>query len=233
MRLGPSCGRDGAVRTFPRELHSICDQLQGVLLAKPGRSRYWPYRYADKWIFEDRLEQNPPRVARAYALIAAVLFDAFIASQDGKFAYWYIRPHQLDPRIVPLFPVPHHPSYPSNHSTFSAARSEILAYLFPARADFIRAVGKEGGRLENLGWHSLPNGQCGWCAAWEVRSPGFHLVGAERWFTVGRWRLATRRAAAKQMARLKMWRAISGFINAKAAKALGLTIPQPLLRATR
>ena len=37
------------------------------------------------------------------------------------------------------------PSYPSNHSTLSAARSEILAYLFPAHADFIRAVGKEAG----------------------------------------------------------------------------------------
>jgi membrane-associated phospholipid phosphatase len=74
-----------------------------------------------------------------------VLFDAFIASQDGKFTYWYIRPHQLDPTIVPLFPVPNHPSYPSNHSTFSAARSEVLAYLFPSRADFVRALGKEGG----------------------------------------------------------------------------------------
>src|SRR5437762_13375020 len=77
--------------------------------------------------------------------MASVLFDASIASQDAKFTYWYIRPHQLDPAIVPLFPVPHFPSYPSNHSTFSAARSEVLAYLFPTRADFIRAVGKEGG----------------------------------------------------------------------------------------
>lgn len=36
-------------------------------------------------------------------------------------------------------------SYPSNHSTFSSARSEMLAYLFPEHADFIRAVGEEGG----------------------------------------------------------------------------------------
>ena len=72
-------------------------------------------------------------------------FDAFIASHDGKFTYWYIRPSQLDPGITPLFPVPNHPSYPANHATFSTARSEILAYLFPTRADFIRAVGKEGG----------------------------------------------------------------------------------------
>jgi membrane-associated phospholipid phosphatase len=73
------------------------------------------------------------------------MFDAFIASQDGKFTYWYLRPHQLDSNIIPLFSVPNFPSYPSNHSTFSAARSEVLAYLFPTRADFIRAVGKEGG----------------------------------------------------------------------------------------
>ena len=96
-------------------------------------------------MFEDGLDRNPPRAARVYALIAASMFDAFIASQDGKFAYWYIRPHQLLPAIVPLFAVPNFPSYPSNHSTFSATRSEILAYLFPAHADFIRAVGKEAG----------------------------------------------------------------------------------------
>ena len=97
-------------------------------------------------MFEDKLDQNPPRAARAYALTAAVLFDAFIASQDGKFTYWYIRPPQLDPTIMPLFPVPNFPSYPSNHSTFSAARSEVLAYLFPAHADFIRGVGHEAGQ---------------------------------------------------------------------------------------
>jgi membrane-associated phospholipid phosphatase len=105
----------------------------------------WPYKYADKWMAEDHLDRNPPRAARVYALIAATQFDAFIASQDGKFTYWYIRPHQLDSGIVPLFPVPNFPSYPSNHSTFSASRSEILAYLFPTRAEFIRAVGKEAG----------------------------------------------------------------------------------------
>ena len=49
------------------------------------------------------------------------------------------------PAIVPLFPVPYFPSYPSNHSTFSAAKAELLAYLFPVHADFIRTVGKEAG----------------------------------------------------------------------------------------
>ena len=131
-----------AVRDFPR---TFVTNYKAFYWQSPEGLQQWPYRYADKWIFEDRLDQNPPRVARAYALIAAVLFDAFIASQDGKFTYWYLRPHQLIPGVIPLFPVPNFPSYPSNHSTFSAARAEILAYLFPTRADFIRAVGKEGG----------------------------------------------------------------------------------------
>ena len=130
------------VRSFPR---SFATNYKAYYWQSPEGLHQWPFRYADKWISEDRLDQNPPRVARLYALIAAVQFDAFIASQDGKFTYWYIRPHQLDPAITLLFPVPNFPSYPSNHATFSAARSEVLAYLFPTRADFIRAVGKEAG----------------------------------------------------------------------------------------
>ncbi len=137
------------VHNFPRSVPGtaaiFATNYKAFYWQSPEGLNTWPYRYADKWIAEDRLDQNPPRVARAYALIAAVQFDAFIASQDGKFTYWYIRPSQLDPGITPLIPVPNFPSYPSNHSTFSAARSEILAYLFPTRADFIRAVGKEGG----------------------------------------------------------------------------------------
>jgi len=130
------------VRNFSR---TFTTNYKAFYWQSPEGLNTWPYRYADKWMFEDGLDQNPPRAARTYALIAAAMFDAFIASQDGKFAYWYLRPHMNDPAIVPLFPVPNFPSYPSNHSTFSATRSEVLAYLFPAHAEFIRSVGKEAG----------------------------------------------------------------------------------------
>jgi membrane-associated phospholipid phosphatase len=137
------------VHNFPRAVPGtpaiFATNYKAIYWQSPEGLQVWPYRHADKWMFEDGLDRNPPRAARVYALIGAVQFDAFIASQDGKFTYWYIRPHQLDPAIVPLFPVPYFPSYPSNHSTFSAAKSEMLAYLFPAHADFIRAVGKEAG----------------------------------------------------------------------------------------
>jgi membrane-associated phospholipid phosphatase len=131
-----------AVRNFPR---TFATNSKAFYWQAPEGLHHWPFRYADKFIAEDRLDRNAPRVARIYALIAAVQFDAFIASQDGKFAYWYIRPHQLDTGISPLFGVPNFPAYPSNHATFSAARAEVLAYLFPSRADFVRAVGKEAG----------------------------------------------------------------------------------------
>ena len=138
-------GEVADVRNFPRSPAAFATNYKAFYWQSPEGLNTWVYRYADKWMFEDGVHLNPPRAARAYALIAATQFDAFIASQDGKFTYWYLRPHQLDPAIVPLFPVPNFPSCPSNHSTFSASRSEILAYLFPTRAVLARAIGKEAG----------------------------------------------------------------------------------------
>ena len=133
------------VRTFPRSYTAFVTNYKAFYWQSPEGLQTWPYVYANKWIAEDRLDQNPPRAARAYALIAISFFDTFIANQDGKFTYWYLRPFQLDPNVVTLFPTPNFPSYPSNHAAFSTDRSEILAYLFPLHADFIRSVGKEAG----------------------------------------------------------------------------------------
>jgi membrane-associated phospholipid phosphatase len=147
----PGCDSDdltaqvAMVHNFPRSPAAFASNQRAMYWQSPEGLNSWPYVYANKWIAEDKLDQNAPRVARIYALVASAFYDAFIASQDGKFAYWYIRPPQLDPGITPLFPVPNFPSYPSNHSTFSAARSETLAYLFPLHADEIRAIGKEAG----------------------------------------------------------------------------------------
>lgn len=131
-----------AVRQFERKFPNAYRAFYWQTPA--GLQTDW-YDYASRWMFEDKTDSNPPRAARAYALIATVFYNAFIASNDGKFAYWYPRPHMLDPEITPLFAVPPFPSYPSNHSTVSTARCEVLAYLFPRHAEFIRAVGKESG----------------------------------------------------------------------------------------
>lgn len=133
------------VRNFPRSLNSanLLTNARAFYWQTPEGVFPWAYVHLNRWVLEDKLD--PLKAARAYALLGAVGYDAFIASQDGKFAYWYPRPAQLDPSLTPLFPAPNFPSYPSNHSTFSTARAEVLAYLFPNRDTFIRALGKEAG----------------------------------------------------------------------------------------
>lgn len=131
-----------AVKNYARTFNS--NQKAYWWQSAEGRET-WNFGMASKWMFEDGLQANAPRAARVYALLAAAHYDTFIASQDAKFAYWYVRPHQLDSGIAPLFAAPNFPSYPSNHASFSWGRAEMLAYLFPARAAAARAMAQEAG----------------------------------------------------------------------------------------
>jgi len=135
------------VRNYPRALTSanFITNAKAFFWQSTSGTFAWSYPYLNRWILEDELDANPPRAARAFALMGVVSYDGFLASQDGKFAYWYLRPAQLDPAMIPLFPAPNFPSYPSNHATLSTARAEVMAYLFPAHATEIRAIGKEAG----------------------------------------------------------------------------------------
>jgi hypothetical protein len=67
--------------------------------------QYWSGQIG-RLVLEYRLEGNPPLAARAYALQNMTSIDAGIACWDGKYAYWAIRPFQLDPDVKPLFPTP-------------------------------------------------------------------------------------------------------------------------------
>src|SRR5262249_56028691 len=94
-------------------------------------------------VLEYRLEDNPPLAARAYSLQNMTSIDAGIACWDGKYAYWAIRPFQLDPEVKPLFPTPNHPSYPAAHGCLSTATATILGYLFPRDAAMLAALAEE------------------------------------------------------------------------------------------
>jgi membrane-associated phospholipid phosphatase len=108
----------------------------------------WFVDQVSKRIFEYNLADNPPRAARAYALMGIGTFDMFAASHDGKYAYWRIRPNQLDPAVITLFPNPNHPSYPANHA-MTSVRTGILAYLFPRHAQYYQGIGEE------IGWSRM------------------------------------------------------------------------------
>jgi membrane-associated phospholipid phosphatase len=99
-------------------------------------------RQVSQRLFEERLDANAPWAARLYAMLAVGLNDIWIANQDGKFAYWALRPFQLDPTFTTVFPTPNHPSYPSNRAALGMA-PELLAHFFPRDAEALRQAGEQ------------------------------------------------------------------------------------------
>jgi membrane-associated phospholipid phosphatase len=109
--------------------------------AAGGRRNYWFWSdLLDKRILEYRLDSNPPRAARAYALFETAYYDSGVACWDAKYTYWAIRPFQLDPEFKTLFTTPNHPGYPSAHSCLSGTAVDILNYLFPRDAAAMKVM---------------------------------------------------------------------------------------------
>lgn len=56
------------VRAFPRSVPGaaaiFATNHEVFYWQSPDGLNIWPYRCADKWMFEDHLDQNPPRAAR-------------------------------------------------------------------------------------------------------------------------------------------------------------------------
>ncbi len=96
-------------------------------------------------ISEYHLDDNPPRAARALAMVFTTQYDALVACWDGKYTYWAIRPFQLDPTFKTLFPTPNHPSYPAAHGCGSGAFGAVLGYLFPTDAARFTALANQAG----------------------------------------------------------------------------------------
>ncbi|MCF1716448.1 phosphatase PAP2 family protein [Flavihumibacter sp. RY-1] len=82
------------------------------------------------------------RTARTLALMNMAIFDAGVSCWDAKTFYWYPRPSQVDPSIKTIG-LPNFPSYTSGHSTFSAAASTVLGYIFPDKAAQYEAMALE------------------------------------------------------------------------------------------
>ena len=116
-------------------------QRREAALWADGPGSYAP---AGRWnqmaaglIQEARLSEL--RAARVLALLNVALMDAGVAVWESKYHYSFIRPWQADEAIKTPVGQPNHPSYPSAHAAFSGAGSEVLAHLFPERADWLRA----------------------------------------------------------------------------------------------
>jgi hypothetical protein len=97
------------------------------------------------------------RAARALALLNMALHDAGVACWDVKYAYFNPRAVQLDRSIKTIIGLPNFPSYTSGHSTFSAAASEVLSYLFPGSADFFASQRDEAAQSRLYGGIHYPS----------------------------------------------------------------------------
>lgn len=94
-------------------------------------------------IHEYKLDTNPPRAARTYALTFAAMLDAYIACWNAKYHYLVGRPIHFDPTIDTLWTTYPLASYPSGHSSNMTAPATVLGYLFPRDADYFLSRAKE------------------------------------------------------------------------------------------
>lgn len=118
-----------------------------------GRTKYLAYFWANngdvftelagKKIFEYRMSDDAPAVARIYTLLSSASHDAAIAIMDSKYAYWGIRPAQYDTTYKPMITTPQFPGYPSGHAAGAATSAAILTYFFPADAKEFLKIAQE------------------------------------------------------------------------------------------
>jgi membrane-associated phospholipid phosphatase len=94
-------------------------------------------------IAEERLDTNPPRAARAYALVSVACFDATVACWEAKFHYMVARPNQFDSTITTVLPTYPIPDYPSGHAATEGGTAQVLSYLFPRDEHFFQSRAEE------------------------------------------------------------------------------------------
>lgn len=75
------------------------------------------------------------KTAKAYAVTAVALYDAFISCWNLKYKYNTVRPvtvinEKIDNSWIPMLQTPPFPEYPSGHSTITRAAAEVLTKMF-------------------------------------------------------------------------------------------------------
>ena len=123
LRLGPEDGRACRDQGLPA---NAADEQRRLLLAvrrrrattstSSGTSRRPRRSRSIGWTTTRRGQpgRTPCRASPATT--------STVACWDAKYAYWAIRPFQLDPDVKTLFPTPNHPSYPAAHGASRGRR---------------------------------------------------------------------------------------------------------------
>src|SRR5258706_4951900 len=135
----------------PPDFESEMKELKNFKQTFDSRSTafYWASRgniwndLANQKIFEYRISDDAPAVARIYAVLHAAYHDMAIAVFEAKYTYWGIRPSQYDSTYKPLIPTPPFPGYPSGHAAGAATTAAVMEYFFPADAKQFHKLAQE------------------------------------------------------------------------------------------
>jgi membrane-associated phospholipid phosphatase len=127
-----------------QELKSFKQTFKSASLAYywASTSDIWT-ELAGQKMFEYRMSDDAPTVARVYTLLSVAYHEAAIAVMDAKYTHWGIRPAQYDTTYKPLIPTPPFPGYPSGHAMAASTSSTILEYFFPADAKQFQKLAKD------------------------------------------------------------------------------------------
>jgi membrane-associated phospholipid phosphatase len=85
------------------------------------------------------------------------IYDAMLAAWDSKYAYNKPHPSAVKTDLKTAVATPPSPSYPAEHAVAAGAASEVLAYLFPQRAQFFRDKAAEAARSRVIAGVSYPS----------------------------------------------------------------------------
>ena len=147
----PSTGSE-QMKEEVREVKRTVDGLTNAQLAiaqkwNDGAGTYSPPGHwndvALEYVRDARFSEV--RAARVFALLNMAMHDAGVGCWEAKYYYFNPRPSQMDASIKTQIGVPNFPAYTSGHSTFSAAASTVLSYLFPSAAASFSAMRDEAG----------------------------------------------------------------------------------------
>ena len=104
---------------------------------------------AEQYIIAAKMSEV--RTARNYALLNSAMMDAAISCWYTKSCFYVPRPSQIDNSIKTLTGLPNFPAYTSGHSTFSAAASTVLSYIFPDGANSFKSQANEASKSRLVG----------------------------------------------------------------------------------
>jgi membrane-associated phospholipid phosphatase len=100
---------------------------------------------------------NTLMATRHLALMHAAMHDATVVAWDSKLAYGRPRPSESDSTLKTALPSLPSPSYPSDFAAATTAAAEVLAYVFPDRADVLRAKAEEAMRSREMAGLEFPS----------------------------------------------------------------------------